>query len=224
MSVELEEVHKRYRDGRRTHEAVAGVSLTLAPGTFSVLVGPSGSGKSTLLSLCGGMTTPTSGDVRLFGRSIVALRDHHRAQLRRERVGFVFQDLGLIDSLSLLENVLLPLVPTGGADTAAQRRAEEWLTRLGIAPLAHSRASALSGGERQRGALARALVTGPALLLLDEPTAHVDRESADEIVKVLGALRDEGTIILASTHDPRLAERPEVDRVITLREGKLVDR
>ena len=222
MSVHLVDVKKRYQDGRRTHEAVAGVSLTLEPGTLTVLAGPSGSGKSTLLALCGGMTTPTSGDVRLFGQSIVSLRDHHRAQLRRERVGFVFQDLGLIDSLSLLDNVLLPLVPHRKPDPAARTRAEAWLTRLGLAELAESRASALSGGERQRGALARALITQPALLLLDEPTAHVDRESAAEIVRVLAELRDEGKIVVASTHDPRLVERPEVSRVVELREGRVV--
>lgn len=223
MSAVLVDVKKRYRDGRRTHEAVAGVSLTFEPGSLTVLAGPSGSGKSTLLALAGGMTTPTSGDVRLFGQSIVRLRDHHRAQLRRERVGFVFQDLGLIDTLSLVDNVLLPLLPSGRIDGAARAQAQAWLTRLGLGELAGSRAVALSGGERQRGALARALVTNPDVLLLDEPTAHVDRESAAEIVRVLAELRDEGKIILASTHDPRLVERPEVSRVVELREGRVVD-
>lgn len=222
MSVELVDVHKRYQDGRRTHEAVAGVSLSLAAGSLTVLAGPSGSGKSTLLALAGGMTTPTSGDVRLFGQSVVTLRDHHRARLRRERVGFVFQDLGLIGSLTLLDNVLLPLLPSGKSDSAAQRRAHGWLTRLGLGDLAESRADKLSGGERQRGALARAVIMSPGLLLLDEPTAHVDRESAAEIVKALGELRDAGTIILASTHDPRLVERAEVDRVVELRDGRLL--
>ena len=222
MSVALRDVHKRYRDGRRTHEAVAGVSLTLSPGTLSVLAGPSGSGKSTLLALAGGMTTPTSGDVQLFGQSIVSLRDHHRAQLRRDKVGFVFQDLGLIASLSLMDNVLLPLVPRGAVDDTTRALALTWLTRLGLGALAESRADALSGGERQRGALARALVTNPSVLLLDEPTAHVDRESAADIVRVLGELRDDGKIILASTHDPRLVDRPEVDRVIEMRDGRLL--
>ena len=136
MSVVLVDVKKRYRDGRRTHEAVAGVSLTFEPGSLTVLAGPSGSGKSTLLALAGGMTTPTSGDVRLFGQSI----DHHRAQLRRERVGFVFQDLGLIDTLSLVDNVLLPLLPSGRIDGAARAQAQAWLTRLGLGELAGSRA------------------------------------------------------------------------------------
>ncbi len=117
--------------------------------------------------------------------------------------------------------MLLPLVPTGDATAEGRARAIGWLERLGLGALVDTTSAKLSGGERQRGALARALITQPKLILLDEPTAHVDRESADEIVRVLGELRDEGATVLASTHDPRLVERAEVDRVVEMRDGKL---
>ena len=217
------ELTKRYLDGERRRVAVDAVSLSIDTGRLVALRGPSGSGKTTLLGLAGGMIAPTSGDVQLFGASIVHLRDAHRTTLRRERIGFVFQELALVPDMSLLENVLLPLVPTGGASRAERDRALALLARFGLQGREASRASRLSGGERQRGALARALVRDPSILLLDEPTAHLDAKGAAEVVSLLAGLRDEGRTIVCATHDPRLADDPRVDHTWTMTDGRLMD-
>ena len=222
--VAMSEVTKRYFDGSQRLVAVDSVSLELGAGMLVALRGPSGSGKTTLLGLAGGLITPTAGDVSIAGKSVVHMRDHHRTRWRREHVGFVFQELALIARMTLLENVLLPWAPLGGASQAAQKRAAELLERFGLADKAQTRVEKLSGGERQRGALARALITGANVLLLDEPTAHVDADNAERMIATLAELRDEGTTILASTHDPRLAEHEAVDRVLSLTAGKLPTR
>ncbi len=213
---------KRYDDGVRRREVVSDVTLAVAPGTLSVLRGPSGSGKTTLLGLLGGMIAPTSGEVSVCGEPLSRLRDHHRARARRRLVGFVFQDLALLPGMSLTENVLLPLVPDGGATPAQRAYAEALLARFELGALADARVERLSGGERQRGALARALVCAPAVLLLDEPTAHLDGARVRDVIALLAALRDEGRTIVATTHDPRLADDPRIDRVLDLADGRLV--
>ncbi|WP_053238739.1 ABC transporter ATP-binding protein [Sandaracinus amylolyticus] len=224
MSALLEtvDVTKRYLDGERRHLAVDRVSITIDAGSLVALRGPSGSGKTTLLGLLGGMIAPTSGDVRVEGESIVHLRDRHRTELRRTKIGFVFQELALVPDMTLDENVLLPLVPTGGATRDERARATSLLERFGLASKAKARASKLSGGERQRGAIVRALVRDPRVLLLDEPTAHLDAANATEVVALLAALRDEGRAIVCATHDPRLADDPRVDRAIAMADGRLV--
>ncbi len=222
--VEALEVVKRYADGDRTVRAVDGVSLSVEEGELVVLRGTSGSGKTTLLGLLGGMIAPSSGDVRFEGESIVLLREHHRAELRRTKVGFVFQELALIPEMSVLENVLLPLVPDGGGSADDEQRALTSLASLGITrEKALARASRLSGGERQRAAIIRALVREPKLLLLDEPTAHLDLENAIGIAKLLLAEKARGRTIIASTHDPRLAEVEGIDRTIEMRDGRRID-
>jgi putative ABC transport system ATP-binding protein len=220
--IETIEVTKRYPDGDARIVAVDRASIAIEEKTFVALRGPSGSGKTTLLGLVGGMIAPTSGDVKLGGESIVHLRDAHRTRLRRERVGFVFQELALVPDMTLLENVLLPLVPTGGASKAERARAVEMLDRFGLAARARSRVSVLSGGERQRGAVARALACGAPILLLDEPTARLDAASAADLAKLLGTLRDEGRTIVCATHDPRLAESAAVDRAVAMADGRIV--
>ncbi|AKF04638.1 Cell division transporter, ATP-binding protein FtsE [Sandaracinus amylolyticus] len=220
--LETVDVTKRYLDGERRHLAVDRVSITIDAGSLVALRGPSGSGKTTLLGLLGGMIAPTSGDVRVEGESIVHLRDRHRTELRRTKIGFVFQELALVPDMTLDENVLLPLVPTGGATRDERARATSLLERFGLASKAKARASKLSGGERQRGAIVRALVRDPRVLLLDEPTAHLDAANATEVVALLAALRDEGRAIVCATHDPRLADDPRVDRAIAMADGRLV--
>ncbi len=222
-AIVLEDVRKRYLDGATRVDAVAGVRLEVPEGALWVLRGPSGSGKTTLLGLMGGMVTPTSGAVHVLGESLTHLRDHHRTAVRRTKVGFVFQDLSLIDGMSVRENLLLPLVPLGGATKAQADRAEALLTRFGLGDRIDTRASRLSGGQRQRAAIVRALVLSPPVLLLDEPTAHLDTDNAREIVDLLASLRDEGTTIVAATHDPRLADDPRVDRCVSMRDGEVVD-
>ena len=215
------EVTKRYLDGDRRMLAVDRVSIAIDPRQLVALRGPSGSGKTTLLGLCGGMIAPTSGDVLIRGESIVHLRDTHRTALRRAAIGFVFQELALVPDMTLIENVLVPLVPTGGASKVEKDRAHALLERFGLTSRHDTIAGRLSGGERQRGGFARALVRDPAILLLDEPTAHLDATNAAEVVALLAQLRDEGRTIVCATHDPRLADDARVDRVIAMADGRL---
>jgi len=217
----VEGVTKRYFDGDRKHVAVDDVSLAVEPGELVVVMGPSGSGKTTLLGLMGAMIAPTKGTVSIGGRDVTHLRDHHRSAWRREHVGFVFQDLGLLPGMSLLENVTLPLVPEGGPRREDRERARALLERVGMGDRVHTKVERLSGGERQRGAIARALIAKPSLLLLDEPTAHVDAENAAAIVEILAEQVAEGRAVVATTHDPRVAEEARVDRVLEMRASRL---
>lgn len=212
---------KRYRDGDARVDAVRDLTLSIPRGTFTAVEGPSGSGKTTLLGLLGGMIVPTRGDVRLLGEPIARLRDRHRTLLRRRTVGFVFQDLGLVPGMTLAENVLLPTIPAGGPSGDERKRGARLLDRFGLADLAGRRVDRLSGGQRQRGALARALILDPAVLLLDEPTAHLDADNARGVLAHLAQLRDEGRTIVAATHDPRAAQHPAVDRALALVDGRL---
>ena len=216
-------VVKRYMDGEQRIEAVRDVTLSVPPGVLWTLLGPSGSGKTTLLGLLGGLILPTRGEARVWGKPVVHMRDHHRTRWRRAHVGFVFQELALIPRMSLLENVLLPLVPEGRIDDHAFERAHHWLARVGLEDRVHSPVERLSGGQKQRGAIVRALIHEPEVLLLDEPTAPVDAENAEAIVAILATLRDEGRTVVASTHDPRLAHHPSVNRSIGMRDGGLDD-
>ncbi len=220
-AIAVSQVTKRYVDGDRRLDAVAKVELEVPEGELFVLCGPSGSGKTTLLGLMGAMVAPTSGKVALHGRDVTHLRDHHRTQLRRELLGFVFQELQLISGMTVLENVLLPLVPAGGASSDDVAHARELLTRFGLDKEIEARAERLSGGQRQRAAIARALILRPKILLLDEPTAHLDTENALEVVSLLFELRDEGTTVVCATHDGRLSDDERVDRVVRMCDGAL---
>ncbi len=219
-ALSVRDVVKRVRDGDARRVVVDGVSFDVARGELVVLRGPSGSGKTTLLALAGAMLAPTSGEVLLDGEPTSRLREAHRAEARRRKVGYVFQDLQLVEEMTALENVLLPRVPDG-LTAADEARGRELLGRFGVAAQAASRARALSGGERQRVALARALVSDPPLLLLDEPTAHLDDARAEEIAVELERLAAQGRAVLVATHDPRVAERAAVTRVLRLAAGRL---
>jgi putative ABC transport system ATP-binding protein len=213
-------VTKRVTDGRTRREVLRGISLDLARGEVVVVRGASGSGKTTLLGVLGGMLLPTSGEVWLDGEPVSRLRDHQRAEIRRVKVGYVFQDFGLIEQMSVLDNLLVPLVPEGRA-AAARATALGLLERFGIAAHAHASVSALSGGERQRVALARARICAPPLLLLDEPTAHLDASRARTLMDDLAGLAAEGAAVLIASHDPRVSDDPRVTRRTDLHEGAL---
>lgn len=212
---------KQYVVGRSKKDAIRDVHLSIPGGEFWVVRGPSGSGKTTLLGLLGGMIAPTRGEVRLCGNAITHLRDHHRAGVRRNLVGVVFQDVALIAGMTLLENLLLPLVPLGGARRSDERKATALLERFGVGELASMKVERLSGGERQRGAITRALLRDPPLLLLDEPTAHLDSDNVRSILDLLLALRNEGRTIVAATHDARLVGEPRIDGVLELSDGMI---
>lgn len=217
----VRDVVKRVRDGRERRTVLDGVSFDLARGELVVVRGPSGSGKTTLLAIVGAMLSPTSGEVHLDGEPTSRLRESHRAEVRRRKVGYVFQDLQLVDGLTARENVLLPRVPDG-VRREDEARADALLARFGLASVAKNRARSLSGGERQRVALARALLNDPALLVLDEPTAHLDDANAKAIADDLADLVRDGRAVLAATHDARLVSAEPVARVLDLAGGKLV--
>ena len=220
-ALSAKDVSKRVSDGRSRREVLKGISLDLHPGEMLLVRGPSGSGKTTLLAILGGMLLPTSGEVWLGGEAISRLRDHQRAEMRRAKVGFLFQDFGLIEGMTVLDNVLLPLVPPGQAKGTAVARARALLDQLGIGDLARANVTILSGGERQRVALARARIAGPEVLLLDEPTAHLDTVRAEELMSDLGRLCNEGAAILVASHDARVDHSECIDRRLDLDDGML---
>lgn len=220
--LEASDIRQSYLDGETTIEVLRGVTLSVNRGELVALAGPSGSGKSTLLAILGGLLIPRSGSVRVDGVEIIALRAHHLSRLRREKIGFVIQGLGLFPRQTVFENIALPLIPAGGGDKDDRARIREVMERLDIAHLAKTRIEKLSGGERQRVAIARALTLSPALLLLDEPTASLDKISAARVLETLDSLRREGPGVLIATHDPRILDSDAVDRALELRDGVLV--
>ncbi len=220
-AVRVQHVVKRIKDGATRRTVLDDVSFDVGRGELVVVRGPSGSGKTTLLAIVGAMLSPTSGEVHLDGEPTSRLREAHRAEIRRKKVGFVFQDLQLIDGLTALRNVLLPRVPDG-VTRADEERARELLEQRGLGALADSKAKGLSGGERQRVALCRALFTNPTLLVLDEPTAHLDDANATAIAEELAALAKEGRALLVATHDARIAKSSGVTRVLDLAGGKVM--
>jgi putative ABC transport system ATP-binding protein len=222
-AVRVTDVVKRVRDGSTRRTVLDGVSFEVRRGELVIVRGPSGSGKTTLLAIVGAMLSPTSGEVHLEGEATSRLRDAHRAEIRRRKVGFVFQDLQLFDGLSALRNVLLPKVPDG-ITAADEQRARALLEQRGLGALTDAKAKGLSGGERQRVALCRALVNDPSLLVLDEPTAHLDDTHAAAIAEELAQLAKEGRALLVATHDARIAESPGVTRVLDLVAGKITVR
>jgi len=214
-------VTKRVTDGRVRREVLRGITLDLHAGDLVLVRGASGSGKTTLLGVLGGMLLPTSGEVWLDGEPISRLRDHQRAEIRRQKVGYLFQDFGLIEGMSAIDNVLLPLLPPGKADGRATARATDILARLGIGPLARTNVVTLSSGERQRVALARARIVNPSVLLLDEPTSHLDASLSRDLMDDLAAVRAEGTAVLVASHDPRIYDDSRITRRFELQDGVL---
>ena len=220
--IELASVARTFWVGEEEVHALAGVDLTVAAGDHLVILGASGSGKSTLLNILGLLDRPTTGTYRFDGRDVSALADGERTRLRRDAIGFVFQFFHLVPRLTALENVALPMVFAGVARTDRRARAAAALEAVGLTARATHRPDQLSGGERQRVAIARATVMGPRLLLADEPTGDLDRDTANEILDLLQTLNQRhGKTILMVTHDAAAAER--ASRLVHLDKGRILD-
>ena len=213
-------LHRTYVVGDARVQAVAGVSLSLDAADFVALVGPSGCGKSTLLHLCGAMDQPTAGTVRLEGVALGDLDDDGLTRIRRDRVGFVFQFFNLLPTLTVLENVALPVLLAGGRSAVVEPAARTLLDRVGLGSRAHHYPRQLSGGEMQRAAVARALIHRPALLIADEPTGNLDSENGRLVLDLLAGLnRDLGVTLLLATHDRDIATA--ASRVVRMRDGRI---
>jgi putative ABC transport system ATP-binding protein len=220
--VRTESLTKIYGDDERQVRALDNVSLTIEAGEFVAIMGPSGSGKSTLLYLLGGLEKPSSGQVWINQNDLSAMNDDGLSQLRRQQIGFVFQFFNLIPVLTAQENVAMPLILDGMPRSEAAQHADTALAKVGLSERKLHRPLELSGGEQQRVAVARALVTEPALILGDEPTGNLDSRSSDEVVALLRNVVDQwGRTLVLVTHDPRVAAH--ADRIIFLKDGQIVD-
>ncbi len=218
--VEVAGLTKVYGTGAAQVTALDSVDLRVPAGQFVSVMGPSGCGKSTLLNLLGGLDSPTAGTVSIDGQVLGLLTDDRLTELRRRRIGFVFQFFNLIPVLDAVENASLPLRLDGAR--GAEATATAWLERVGLAGRLRNRPDQLSGGEQQRVAIARALSTEPALILADEPTGNLDSKAASEIGQLLRQVTDEwGRSVLMVTHDPRLASFAQ--RLVLMRDGRIVD-
>jgi len=216
----LESVSKVYLHRGRKVAALDNASLEIAAGDFVAVVGPSGSGKSTLLLVLGGMLSPSAGKVFLNGRSLYELPPDQRAELRRQKVGFVFQTFNLVPYLTALENVQIPLFLAGLDDASQKRRATELLERVGLGDRLDHKPAELSIGQQQRVALARVLANDPEIVLADEPTGNLDPETGQQILDLLEMMNREGRTVVMVTHDPRAAARAR--RTLRLQEGRIL--
>jgi putative ABC transport system ATP-binding protein len=219
--LELRDVSKTYGEGATEVLALERIDLSVDAGSLVAVMGASGSGKSTLLTIAGSLEDPTTGGVYVGGRSLSSLSRNGKARLRRQSVGYVFQDYNLLAGLSALENVSLPLELDGASARKAQSAALESIEDFGLADRASHYPDQLSGGERQRVAIARAVVGGRQLLLADEPSGALDSTNAEAVMRLIRAACHRGMAAVVVTHDAQLASW--ADRVVFLRDGRIVD-
>jgi putative ABC transport system ATP-binding protein len=217
--IALTEVGKTYRTGSLEVEALRGVTLTIERGEFVAIIGPSGSGKSTLMHILGCLDVPTTGSFRLAGHDVDAMDQNDLADVRNRHIGFVFQQFNLLAYLPAWRNVELPLVYTGVDRRERKERALTALRQVGLADRADHKPGELSGGQQQRVAVARALVTRPALILADEPTGNLDSVASRDALDLLSELHRSGRTIVLITHDPDVAVR--AGRTIQIRDGRV---
>ncbi len=202
--IQTRDLRKTFMIGRQKVRALAGVSVGITEGSFTVIMGPSGSGKSTLLYILGGLDHPTSGSIRVNHMAIESLDENHLAEYRRTTLGFIFQSFNLLPSMPALENVAFPLRFSGISKAKRTARAWELLKAVGLEKRAMHKPAELSGGQQQRVAVARALVNNPPLILADEPTGNLDTQSGLGIMQLLSELHQSGRTVVVVTHDPRM--------------------
>jgi len=218
--IKTENVKKRYSLGEEEVWALKGISLEIFKGEFVSIMGPSGSGKSTLFNQIGALDVPTEGRVFFMGESVFDLSESQQAWFRCNKIGYIFQTFNLIDVMSALQNVTLPMVFQGASAEEADRRGKKILERVGLGHRMHHKPFELSGGQQQRVAIARSLANTPTVILADEPTGNLDTKTGTEIVNLLKELNsEEGVTVICSTHDPKMLKSS--DRVCWIRDGLL---
>jgi len=220
--IEIKDVWKTYKMGTNQVHALRGINLDVHEGEFVAIQGPSGSGKSTAMNVVGCLDIPSSGKVLLAGKDISKMSESNLAQIRGKKIGFIFQRFNLIDTLSALENVMLPLTFQGVPEHERKNRAIKLLTQFGLGDRMHHKPNELSGGQQQRVAIARALAVDPPVILADEPTGNLDSKTGKEVMQFLRELNDkQGKTIILVTHDDVLAH--VADRVEFLKDGVIVN-
>ncbi len=219
--LELRQVSKVYGQGAAEVHALCEVGLEVAPGVMVAVMGPSGSGKSTLLTIAGSLEEPTSGHVLVAGHDLATMSRNDKARLRRQSIGYVFQDFNLLPGLTAKENVSLPLELDGISARKAQEAARRVLTYLGLAERASNYPDQMSGGERQRVAIARAVVGDRQLLLADEPSGALDSHNGEAVMRMIRTACKQGVAAVVVTHDAQLASW--ADRVVFIRDGRVID-
>jgi len=217
--IEALQMRKDYRMGETVVHALDGVDLRVQAGEFVSIIGASGSGKSTLMHILGCLDRPTSGTLRFNGQEISGLGDKALAQVRNQRIGFVFQTFNLIQRTSALENVLVPLVYT--RRSYSRKKAKDALERVGLDLRSKHRPSEMSGGECQRVTIARAIVNNPQLILADEPTGNLDSRTGEQIMRIFHELHREGITVVLVTHEMDIAV--QANRMISMRDGKIIE-
>lgn len=219
--IETENVHKIYRLGNLEVYALKGINVMLRKGQFVAVMGPSGSGKTTLLNLIGALDRPTSGKIFIDGRDMTRMSEGELTNLRRHRIGFIFQFYNLIPVLTAFENVELPMLIAGARKRERQGRALKLLQMVGLSQRADFRPEELSGGEQQRVAIARAIANSPSVVLADEPTGDLDTKTGGDVMGSLRTMaKKEGVTVVVVTHDPVVAEM--TDRILLMRDGMMV--
>jgi putative ABC transport system ATP-binding protein len=217
--IELKGIERVFQLGDSSVHALTALNLSIAAGEYVAVMGPSGSGKSTLLNLLGLLDRPSAGSYQLEGRDVTTLSPDEQAQVRSQRIGFVFQSFHLVPRLSATENIALPMMLAGIPAKERNRRVERALADFGLEQRASHRPDQLSGGQRQRVAIARATIMQPALILADEPTGNLDRHTGDEVIHLLEALNASGVTLIVVTHDPSLGARAQ--RQLVMEDGRL---
>ncbi|MEI6741676.1 MAG: ABC transporter ATP-binding protein [bacterium] len=220
--IELTKIAKRYDDEAGIYDALKEVELKVKAGEFLAVMGPSGSGKSTLMNIIGLLDRPTAGDFMLDGVDTNTLSDKDLAKLRRDRIGFIFQNFNLLPRLSIMQNVELPLVYEKIKTSERKRRVREVLSEVGLLDKIDSKPNRVSGGQVQRAAIARALINKPSLILADEPTGNLDTKTGIEIMELLKKLNSSGVTIILVTHNPELSHY--ASRVVEVRDGLLTEK